>query len=184
MYNFLLQEEWWMETIIAAVLTAGATLIATWIMYSSKMNKVADQVEQLKAMIDKGGDKRQAEHKELSAEHKELSGEHKELSREHRELKDGIQRVITNQESEKTARETAAKKMPEESGLVAMVKAVYKNNERLQQQNLKLNAMLVNLQKENIRLKAQTKVQQKERDDYMEIEDMDIFDSLGDELQL
>ncbi len=177
MYDFLLQEEWWMQEIIGAALAAGATLIAAVLMYSSRINKLVDQLEQVKGMLDKESQKRFDEHGRLSGEHKELSGEH-------RELKDEIHRVIVYQESEKTARETAAKKLPDESGLVKMVNAVFTNNKKLLQKNMKLNARLEILQKENAQLKEQVRAFQNDREDSLEINDMDLFDELDDDMEL
>ena len=39
MYDFLFQEEWWMETIIAAAITGAVTLVAAYLMYATKVEK-------------------------------------------------------------------------------------------------------------------------------------------------
>ncbi len=197
MYDFLLQEKWWMKEIIAAVLTAGATLIAAALMYSSRINKLVDQVEQLKKEFERcfgeskeqitGGHKSLAdghkdlsgEHRGLSGEHKGLSEEHKDLSKEHRDLKDEIHRVIVYQESEKTARETAAKKLPDETGLLNMVNAVFENNKKLQKENARLNARMAVLQQENAKLRVQAAPKHQELDDFS-IDDMNLFDDSYD----
>ena len=39
MYHFLFSEVWWMKTIIAALIGAGATIIASVIVYQNKLQK-------------------------------------------------------------------------------------------------------------------------------------------------
>ncbi|MCI8507296.1 MAG: hypothetical protein HFJ06_01845 [Lachnospiraceae bacterium] len=179
-----------MKEIIAAVLTAGATLIAAALMYSSRINKLLDQVEQLKKEFERcfGENKEQISrecmslvngHRELSGGHKELSKEHKELSKEHGDLKDEIHRVIVYQESEKTARETAARKLPDETGLLRMVNAVFENNKKLQKENARLNARMAVLQQENAKLRVQAKPKLQGMEDFS-IDDMDLFDDSYD----
>lgn len=195
MYNFLLQEDWWMETIIASCITAVVTLIVSYTAYLGRLKDIENKLDNLNdekynllreeiKNLSGGHKDLSAGHKDLSDEHKDLSGEHKDLSKEHRILKDEIHRVIVYQESEKTARETAAKKLPDESGLVKMVNAVFANNKKLLQKNMKLNARLEILQKENAQLKAQVRAFQNDREDSLEINDMDLFDELDDDMEL
>lgn len=189
MYEFLLQEEWWMDTIVSALISAGATLLIAYLAYADKVKNIGKDVEHVKEilnahsnMFEKEHNKRSGEHKDLAGEHKELSGEHRELSKEHREIKDEIHQMLIYQESEKTARETASRKLPEESGLVNMANAVFRNNERLQQENIRLNTELLELQKENERLRAQVSTYQ--MDDSAGMDDMDIFNDPYDDQEL
>ena len=39
MYDFVFQEEWWMETIIAAAITGVVSLVAAYLMYATKVEK-------------------------------------------------------------------------------------------------------------------------------------------------
>ena len=42
MYEFLFQEEWWMDTIIAATVTAIATLMGSYFLYLGRIKKLED----------------------------------------------------------------------------------------------------------------------------------------------
>jgi len=193
MYDFLLQEEWWMDTIIAACITAVVTLLGSFIAYQVKIavmqKEIHDLLEKLK---DLSGEHKglSGEHKDLSGEHKGLSGEHKDLSKEHRNLKDEIHKVIVYQESEKTAREMAGRTLTGETELVNMAKAVLENHRVLQQDNAKLKEQnnrlikqLNNLKRQNIHLTRQNTAAQ---EDYsIGLEGMDLFDGLdGEEPEL
>lgn len=177
-----------METIIASCITAVVTLIVSYVAYLGRLKDIENKLDNLSGekynFLREEIKNLSAGHKDLSDEHKDLSSEHKDLSKEHRILKDEIHRVIVYQESEKTAREMASKKLPDESGLVKMVNAVFTNNKKLLQKNMKLNARLEILQKENAQLKAQVRVFQNDKEDSLEINDMDLFDELDDDMEL
>lgn len=72
MYDFLFQEEFWMETIIAAFITGISGIIAgvlgSCLLYNKKLQNILDGINTLKL------------HKELSQEHKDLSREHSQIA--------------------------------------------------------------------------------------------------------
>lgn len=86
MYDFLFQEEFWMETIIAAFITGISGIIAgvlgSCLLYNKKLQNILDGINTLKL------------HRELSQEHKELSQEHKDLSREHSQIAGNVTEKI------------------------------------------------------------------------------------------
>ncbi|MCM1158341.1 MAG: hypothetical protein NC300_05780 [Bacteroidales bacterium] len=160
MYDFLLQEEWWMETIIAASITAGVTLLISFLTYVGEIKGIKERLDRL---LGEKHDKLSGEHGKLSGEHGKLSGEHGKLSDEHDKLsdehgklsdehgrlKDEINRVILYQEGEKAARETMARNLPNEKGLMDMVSMVYGNHEKLLTQIMQLTEKVATLQIEN-----------------------------------
>lgn len=75
MFDFFFQEEFWVETIISAIITGGLSVAAALITYNYKLKEIRDKMNDV------------AEHKDLSREHKDLSREHEDLSREHEQLK-------------------------------------------------------------------------------------------------
>lgn len=83
MFDFIYQEEFWMETIIAAIITGAFAVIAALITYNYQAKKAIDKLNEI------------GEHKDLSNEHKKLSNGHKRLSREHDTLKDVINEKVT-----------------------------------------------------------------------------------------
>lgn len=62
MYDFLVSEVWWMETIVAALITAVVTLIGSFLFYNFKLKSIKDDTGNLISG-----------NKELKVEHKELS---------------------------------------------------------------------------------------------------------------
>ena len=86
MYDFLFQEEWWMETIIAAAITGVVTLVAAYLMYATKVEKKLEKIEDSNSRME--------------GQTKLLSGEHRDLSKEQSDIKSEIQKVIANQEKE------------------------------------------------------------------------------------
>lgn len=72
MYDFLFQEEFWMETIIAAFITGISGIIAgvlgSCLLYNKKLQNILDGINTLKL------------HRELSQEHKDLSREHSQIA--------------------------------------------------------------------------------------------------------
>ena len=209
MYDFLFQEEWWMETIIAAAITGVVTLVAAYLMYATKVEKKLEKIEdsslrmegQNSSILDKGESQTKllsGEHKDLSDEHKDLSNEHKDLSNEHRDLfkeqsvlKSEIQKVIANQEKEKAVREAYGKVIPEGDTFKHMADAIYMHSVQLQQevntlknQNAQLENQNRDLKQQIIALKEQllSKEQHSEKNEYDEILDnMDLSPDSHDE---
>ena len=167
MYDFLFQEEWWMETIIAAAITGVVTLVAAYLMYATKVEKKLEKIEdsnlkmegQNSSILDKGESQTKllsGEHKDLSDEHKDLSNEHKDLSNEHRDLfkeqsvlKSEIQKVIANQEKEKAVREAYGKVIPEGDTFKHMADAIYMHSVQLQQEVNTLKNQIIQLENKN-----------------------------------
>ena len=209
MYDFLFQEEWWMETIIAAAITGVVTLVAAYLMYATKVEKKLEKIEdsslrmegQNSSILDKGESQTKllsGEHKDLSDEHKDLSNEHKDLSNEHRDLfkeqsvlKSEIQKVIANQEKEKAVREAYGKVIPEGDTFKHMADAIYMHSVQLQQEVNALKNQIVQLENKNrdqkqqiIALKEQllSKERHSEKNEYDEILDnMDLSPDSHDE---
>ena len=159
MYDFLFQEEWWMETIIAAAITGVVTLVAAYIMYATKVEKKLEKIEdsslrmegQNSSILDKG-----------ESQTKLLSGEHRDLSKEQSDIKSEIQKVIANQEKEKAVREAYGKVIPEGDTFKHMADAIYMHSVQLQQevntlknQNTQLENQIVQLENQNRDLKQQ-----------------------------
>lgn len=95
--EFLWSEEFWMEAIISAGITAGvsligiiATIITAFLAYRSKLEKMLNSLHQEHEALSHGHTDRTNEHSGLSKEHTGLSKEHSGLSEEHKELKDEI----------------------------------------------------------------------------------------------
>ena len=97
MYDFLFQEEWWMETIIAAIITGVLSFAAAYLAYATKVEKYLEKIVdsnlrmegQNSSILDKGESQTKSlsrQHKDLSDEHSNLSNEHKDLSNEHKDL--------------------------------------------------------------------------------------------------
>lgn len=155
MYDFLLMEEWWMETIIASVITAAATLIGSYLAYSAKMQKLIFRVEQLAEAMGKDVDGFRTENKET---HAGLSNGHEKLSGEHGQIRDDLQKIYVNQEKEIAARQMMEKNLPDESGLLKTVEIVYGNHEKLLERIEKLNRKVVRVQEENRQLRNQINI--------------------------
>ena len=174
MYDFLFQEEWWMETIIAAIITGVLSFAAAYLAYATKVEKYLEKIVdsnvrmegQNSSILDKGENQTQSlsgqhedlssehrdlssEHRDLSSEHRDLSNEHRDLSNEHSELKSEIQKVIANQEKDKAVREACGKVMPEGDTFKRMADAVYMHSVQLQQEVTILNDKIAQLNKEN-----------------------------------
>lgn len=68
MYDFLISEVWWMETIIASGISAFVAVFLAWLAYRSKINRILENGQALA--------------KQQQADHDRLSGEHGDLSKE------------------------------------------------------------------------------------------------------
>ena len=135
MYDFLFQEEWWMETIIAAAITGAVTLVAAYLMYATKVEKKLEKIEDSNSRME--------------GQTKLLSGEHRDLFKEHSDIKSEIQKVIANQEKEKAVREAYGKVIPEGDTFKHMADAIYMHSVQLQQEVTILNDKIAQLNKEN-----------------------------------
>lgn len=177
MYDFLFQEEWWMETIIAAAITGVVTLVAAYLMYATKVEKKLEKIEDSNSRME--------------GQTKLLSGEHRDLSKEHSDIKSEIQKVIANQEKEKAVREAYGKVIPEGDTFKHMADAIYMHSVQLQQEVNALKNQIVQLENKNrdqkqqiIALKEQllSKEQHSEKNEYDEILDnMDLSPDSHDE---
>lgn len=67
MFDFFFQEEFWVETIISAIITGGLSVAAALITYNYKLKEIRDKMNDV------------AEHKDLTREHEGLSKEHEQL---------------------------------------------------------------------------------------------------------
>ena len=177
MYDFLFQEEWWMETIIAAAITGVVTLVAAYLMYATKVEKKLEKIEDSNSRME--------------GQTKLLSGEHRDLSKEQSDIKSEIQKVIANQEKEKAVREAYGKVIPEGDTFKHMADAIYMHSVQLQQevntlknQNAQLENQNRDLKQQIIALKEQllSKEQHSEKNEYDEILDnMDLSPDSHDE---
>ena len=177
MYDFLFQEEWWMETIIAAAITGVVTLVAAYLMYATKVEKKLEKIEDSNSRME--------------GQTKLLSGEHRDLSKEHSDIKSEIQKVIANQEKEKAVREAYGKVIPEGDTFKHMADAIYMHSVQLQQEVNALKNQIVQLENKNrdqkqqiIALKEQllSKERHSEKNEYDEILDnMDLSPDSHDE---
>ena len=201
MYDFIFQEQWWVETIVSVII-AGSLSFAIATMKGEKdwegiENSNARMEKQNSSILDRGESQTRllsSEHKDLSNEHKDLSNEHKDLSNEHRdlsnehsdlskehsELKREIRKVIANQEMEKTVREAYGKVIPEGDTFKHMADAIYMHSVQLQQEVNALKNQIVQLENKNrdqkqqiIALKKQLlfKERHAEKNEYDEILD-------------
>ena len=177
MYDFLFQEEWWMETIIAAAITGVVTLVAAYLMYATKVEKKLEKIEDSNSRME--------------GQTKLLSGEHRDLSKEQSDIKSEIQKVIANQEKEKAVREAYGKVIPEGDTFKHMADAIYMHSVQLQQEVNALKNQIVQLENKNrdqkqqiIALKEQllSKERHSEKNEYDEILDnMDLSPDSHDE---
>lgn len=98
MFDFLYQEEFWMDALVQTIIAAiggivGGT-IGPLIYYNNRLHNIADDILDLKKHKDLS-----KEHKDLSKEHEGLSKEHEDLSKEHEGLSkehDQIKTVIAD----------------------------------------------------------------------------------------
>ncbi|MCI5805069.1 MAG: hypothetical protein MR029_01925 [Clostridium sp.] len=170
MYDFIFQEQWWVETIVSVII-AGSLSFAIATMKGEKdwegiENSNARMEKQNSSILDRGESQTRLlssehkdlssehrdlsnEHRDLSSEHRDLSNEHRDLSNEHSELKSEIQKVIANQEKDKAVREACGKVMPEGDTFKRMADAVYMHSVQLQQEVTILNDKIAQLNKEN-----------------------------------
>ncbi|MDD4565376.1 MAG: hypothetical protein PHE79_07910 [Eubacteriales bacterium] len=103
MYDFLFSEEFWMETIIAAVITAVVTLGVAALYYNYKIKTIFENSKELlRTQIDtSAGNTR--EHNNLSKEHNEILKEMSFVNSDVKRTESGIQSIIKDLTEEKTA---------------------------------------------------------------------------------
>lgn len=89
MFNFLYSEVWWMNVIISAAITGIVSLIGSYLLYLSKINKILSGTDNL----EKGHTSLFGEHKDRSKEHRALSDEHKQLLSDARKIIDTAERT-------------------------------------------------------------------------------------------
>ena len=162
MYDFIFQEQWWVETIVSVII-AGSLSFAIATMKGEKdwegiENSNARMEKQNSSILDRGESQTRllsSEHKDLSNEHKDLSNEHRDLFKEQSVLKSEIQKVIANQEKEKAVREAYGKVIPEGDTFKHMADAIYMHSVQLQQEVNALKNQIVQLENKNRDLKQQ-----------------------------
>ncbi len=122
----------WIEILkngsIGAAIGAAASLVGSYFMYLGKSKKILEIVQELKG----------ERYNQIREDSKGLSQKSDKLSAEHDKLKEDLFKIYLNQEKEKTAREAAAKQMPEEGKLLDLVKMVYDNHTKLIERNKEL----------------------------------------------
>lgn len=146
----------WMEIlksgIIGTAIGAVVSLISAYFMYLGKTKQILEIVQELKGerfnRIREDSKELSQKSDKLSAGHDKLSAEHGKLSAEHDKIREDLFKIYLNQEKEKTARETAAKQMPEEGKLLDLVKMIYDNHTKLIERNKELIMEVSRLQME------------------------------------
>lgn len=163
-------ETFWMETLMSAAITAGATIIGSLISgvigYFVAISKAKRIIEELPGTLSEKCGNLSKEHSGLSKEHDNLSKEHKELFKEHQEmhkeffkefsaLDKGINEIKSFQTKEEAVRQEASKHLPQETQLEVLVKQVFENNNALinekhslENKILLMEQQISNLQKE------------------------------------
>lgn len=148
MFECLLTEEFWMEVVLSACISAGAVILAAMLTWNHYMRTLSDDVKS----IQNQENGRREEHKELSGEHKDLSRDlyeaNRELSREHQDIRDNVKQLLFEQQKQQSVREETARHMPAEEALLKMAESVFANNEKLVRENAALKEQVKNLQKQ------------------------------------
>lgn len=160
MFEFLFSEVWWMEIIIAALITAVFTLTGSLVFYNYRLKVIKIDTEGLSK-----------EHARLETGHKDLSKEHKDLSKENHELSkdlgykvDGIRELIVIEQNDQKHRHnslTDNQKVIVDS--INNLKGFASEMEKLQLENK-------NLKKENQSLKQQLNQQRSTQEEDWEPE--------------
>lgn len=168
MYNFLYQEVFWMETIIAslitAAITASATILVGIIAYNFRLRKAMSDIEEIKEH--KG---LTAEHNNLSREYKSISAEHNGLSKEHDNIVNNILRVsevsaqikeilVTEKVENKNRYENLTEKQKNIVNIMDAVKALSDEMKLLVEENKALKEKIQNVENQNQNLKVQNQL--------------------------
>lgn len=100
MYDFLLTEAFWMDTIISSIIAGISAIIGSIIVYQYNIRKIVDNTNQ----IPKNKEKMVEEHSLLSKEHLSLAKDHDSLSKDQGEIKQVVTKMndILQQESAKS----------------------------------------------------------------------------------
>lgn len=164
--------EEWIEILkngsIGAAIGAAASLVGSYFMYLGKSKKILEIVQELKG---ERFNQIREDSKGLSQKSDKLSVEHDKLSAEHDKLKEELFKIYLNQEKEKTARETAARQMPEEGKLLDLVKMVYDNHTKLIERNKELTMEVSRLKAELAQYRQNHEQQDIELSEYEMISD-------------
>ena len=158
MYHFLFSEVWWMKTIIAALIGAGATIIASVIVYQNKLQKILQKEDTLHS--ENAGLK--DDHKTLQQEHKDLSqllDVIKQLSLETSHIAGNIENRQIH-EIEERAKISAT--MPNEKTILYAVSAMFQKRREEEIKISELKKTIERLKKENARLREKIPMKEQE----------------------
>lgn len=206
MYDFLMTGDWWMKTIVAAIITAVATLAGSWFAYNSKVKKIKENTSTL---ID-ASKEAEKKHSELSKEHNSLSREHDSLSKEHFKLSaklDKSQALLsndhqiisstldeiksqTNEIRNYTIKENGRKEIldqnfPKQSETIQGIEELYRILHKLIEDGAEKDKQIQELQIENVQLKEKVlKQEQKQQEQEEQRIDNNEIDIDEDEMEL
>ncbi len=185
MYEFLLQEEFWLEAIVGAVITTLGTILVAVISYNYKIRKAFEDIAEIK------------KHEGLSKEHESLSKEHERLAKKYVQILDGIKdskdnisvkidetKLITNSIKEmvietKTKNDLRYENLTDKQKLIidsvknldylaSEIKSLQDDKIKLTQENDKLKERCEKLAFENVQLLDLLKPKQKNQEYFIE----------------
>lgn len=73
MYQFLYSEVWWVETIIASLITAGVTLVGSFFAYNYKLKKIQDDAVSINKKLEKQNEKLEKQNEDFRIHHSFLN---------------------------------------------------------------------------------------------------------------
>lgn len=131
MYDFLLQEEWWMETITASCITAVVTLFVSFIAYLGRLKEIERKLDSLHGTK---FDLLREDSRGLSQEHDKLGEKLSDMGMRQDVLKDKVFEYINR---ENGRRESLASILPQQD-VLSQIQLLYDKILVLSDENTKL----------------------------------------------
>ena len=138
MYDFLLQEEWWMETITASCITAVVTLFVSFIAYLGRLKEIERKLDSLHGTK---FDLLREDSRGLSQEHDKLGEKLSDMGMRQDVLKDKVFEYINR---ENGRRESLASILPQQD-VLSQIQLLYDKILVLTDENTKLKCQIQQL---------------------------------------
>lgn len=167
MYDFLLNEVWWMETIIASVITGVITLIVSFFAYNHKLQEVICNLNKLFG-----------EHNTLFNEHSKLIDGHGKLSDGHNKLHETQNKISASVQRTETKVEKLFEDMLIKQGKDISVKEAIEQMVELQNLLLSQEKRIIELQEKNSILETENQ-NLKEKSNYRKKQQIPMEDSFN-----
>lgn len=166
MYDFIFSEEFWMNAIISALITAVTTIIGAIIVYNYKIKTVYKNSEDILKEQRELSQGKTKEHNALSREHSDILHNMAAVNSEVKRTESGVQSILKDLTDERARQDLRYERLTDEQkdimGSIENIKVMAEEMKRLANENIELKRELER-ERERNRERQQTRDRKPDR---------------------